>query len=134
MAKTILIVDGNKARLKRLRNMVGSRGYHVLHAARGAEALDLVASGRPQVVLAGGRLPDQDVDVLVREIKRRFRDVEVVVVADEPWVIEDLKHLAAGFIVKPFNPLLTEVLLERSRNSLHNGSASLLRESHPKGS
>jgi len=31
----------------------------------------------------------------VREIKRRFRDVEVVVVADEPWVIEALKHLAA---------------------------------------
>ena len=52
--------------------------------------------------------------MLVREIKRRFRDVEVVVVADEPWVIEALKHLVAGFIVKPFNPLLTEVLLERA--------------------
>jgi len=29
-------------------------------------------------------------------------------------VIEDLKHLAAVFIVKPFNPLLTEVLLDRA--------------------
>jgi signal transduction histidine kinase len=29
-------------------------------------------------------------------------------------VIEDLKHLAAGFIVKPFNSLLTEVLLDRA--------------------
>ena len=114
MAKTILIVDGNKIRMKRLSRMVSDRGYQTLHAASGAEALELVATGRPQAVLVGSRLPDQDVDVLVRGIKRRFRDVEIVVVADEPWLIEALRQLVAGFVAKPIHPLLLEVQLDRA--------------------
>jgi len=114
MAKTILIVEGSKARLKRLSRMVADRGYHVLSATSGAEALSLLASGHPQAVLAGGRLPDQDVDVLVRAIRRRFRDVESVVIVDEPWLIEALRHVAAGFVLKPVHPLLLEVLLDRA--------------------
>jgi PAS domain S-box-containing protein len=114
MAKTILIVDGRKARLKRLSVMVSNLGYHVLQAASCTETLSIVASRSPHSVLVGSHLPDRDVDALVKEIKRRFRDVEVVLIVDEPWVIEELKHLAAGFIVKPFNPLLAGVLLERA--------------------
>jgi PAS domain S-box-containing protein len=114
MAKTILIVDGHKARLKRLSDMVSGLGYHVLRSTSCAETLSLVASEHPHAVLVGSRLPDRDVDGLVREIKHRFRDVEVVLIADEPWVIKELKHLAAGFIVKPYNPLLIEVQLERA--------------------
>jgi len=114
MPKTVLIADGRTARLKRMKKMVSGLGYQVVEAGEAAVALNLISTVQPQVVLAGGGFPDGDIDGLVREIKRRFRDVEVVVVADEPWVIEDLKHLAAGFIVKPFNPLLTEVLLDRA--------------------
>ncbi len=114
MAKTILIVEGNKRRQRRLGRLASARGYTVLYAASSAEALSLIATGRPQVVLAGGRLPDQDVDALVRGIKRRFRDVEIVVVADEPWLIEDLKHLAAGFLQKPIRPALLEAVLDRA--------------------
>jgi len=114
MPKTVLIADGRTTRLKRMQKMVSGLGYQVVEAGEAAVALNLISTVQPQVVLAGGGFPDGDIDGLVREIKRRFRDVEVVVVADEPWVIEDLKHLAAGFIVKPFNPLLTEVLLDRA--------------------
>lgn len=121
MAKTILIVDGNNDRLKRLRRLVSGWGYPVLQAESGAEALDLVAAGPPPAMLVGSRLPDLDVDVLVRRIRRRFRDVEVVLIADEPWVIEELKHLAAGFILEPIQPSLLEVQLERAveRSALH---------------
>ena len=121
MPKTVLVADGRTQRLRRLKKMVSGLGYQVVETGNASEALDLISVAQPQVVLAGSRFPDQDVDVLVREIKRRFRDVEIVVVADEPWVIEDLKHLAAGFIVKPFNPLLMEVLLDRAieRAALH---------------
>jgi len=114
MPKTVLIADGRTTRLRRMQKMVSGLGYQVVEAGEAAVALNLISTVQPQVVLAGGGFPDGDIDGLVREIKRRFRDVEVVVVADEPWVIEDLKHLAAGFIVKPFNPLLTEVLLDRA--------------------
>ena len=81
MAKTILIVDGNNDRLKRLRRVVSGWGYTVLQAESGTEALDLVAAGPPPAMLVGSRLADLDVDVLVRRIKRRFRDVEVDLLA-----------------------------------------------------
>jgi PAS domain S-box-containing protein len=101
--------------------MVSHLGYHVLQAASCNETLSLVASQSPHAVLVGSRLPDRDIDALVKEIRRRFRDVEVVLIVEEPWVIEELKHLAAGFIVKPYNPLLIDVQLERAieRAALH---------------
>ncbi|MCU0591866.1 MAG: PAS domain-containing protein [Desulfobacterales bacterium] len=114
MDQTVLIVEGNKRRLRRLGRLVSERGYPVLYAASGAEALGLVAASHPPVVIAGGRLPDQDIDVLVREIKRRFRDVEILVLADEPWVIEELKPIAAGFLTKPFNSHLIDVHILRA--------------------
>jgi PAS domain S-box-containing protein len=114
MANSILIVDGHKARLKRLSGLVSKRGYAVRHAASGTEALGLVASAHPQAVLVGGRPSDQDVDELVRAIQRRFRDVEIVVVAGEPWLIEALRHVAAGFVLTPVDPLLLDVALERA--------------------
>jgi PAS domain S-box-containing protein len=114
MANSILIVDGHKARLKRLSGMVAERGYAVRQAASGTEALGLIASTHPQAVLVGGRPSDQDADELVRAIQRRFRDVEIVVVAGEGWLIEALRHVAAGFVPTPVDPLLLDVALERA--------------------
>src|SRR5512147_1561860 len=111
MPKTVLIADGRAARRRRLKTLVSGLGYRVAEAQGAAEALHIIASAPPQVVLAGSGFPDREVDGLVREVKRRFRDVEILVLADEPWVIEDLKELAAGFIVKPFNPHLLDVLI-----------------------
>jgi len=114
MAKLILIVDGNTPRRRRWISMVSGLGFHVVEAAQGRDALNLIASKPPLVVLIGGRLPDMEVDALVREIRRRFRDVEVLVQAHEPWVIPELKSLVSGFICRPFNRDLLEVLLDRA--------------------
>jgi PAS domain S-box-containing protein len=114
MAKLVLIADGKAIRRRRLKTMVSGLGYAVAEAGSAAEALNIIASARPQVVLAGSAFPDRDVDGLVREVKRRARDVEILVLADEPWVIEDLKELAAGFLVKPLNPHLVDVLIARA--------------------
>jgi signal transduction histidine kinase/DNA-binding NarL/FixJ family response regulator len=114
MPKTVLIADGRTSRRRRLKTLVSGLGYRVGEAGSAAEALDRMDASPPQVVLAGSGFPDRDVDVLVREIKRRFRDVEILVLADEPWVIEDLKELAAGFLVKPFTPHLIDVHILRA--------------------
>jgi signal transduction histidine kinase/AmiR/NasT family two-component response regulator len=114
MPKTVLIADGRTSRRRRLTSLVSALGYRVVEAGDAAGAIERISVDQPQVVLAGSRFPDRDVDVLVREIKRRFRDVEILVLVDEPWVIEDLKDLAAGFILKPLNPHLVDGLLDRA--------------------
>ncbi len=114
MPKTILIADGDASRRERLESLVSGFGYRPLPVAGAAEALTAAAAEGPRVVLVGSRFPDDDVDVLVRAIARRFRDTEVVVLADEPWVLEELKPLVAGFLVEPFPPQLLEVTLDRA--------------------
>ena len=114
MPKTILIADGDDARRDRLQTLVSAFGYRPLAVSRAAEALQATAAEGPAVVLVGSRFPDDDVDVLVRAIARRVRDTELVVLADEPWVIETLRPLAAGFLVDPFPPQLLEVVIERA--------------------
>ena len=114
MPKTVLIADGRTSRRKRLKALVSGLGYRGVEAGDAAEALAQITAAQPQVVITGSGFPDRDVDVLVREIKRRFRDVEILVLVDEPWVIEDLKELAAGFLVKPFNPQLLDAHILRA--------------------
>jgi signal transduction histidine kinase/CheY-like chemotaxis protein len=114
MPKTILIVDGNSERRGRLEVLVSGFGYATLAAAGTAEALKLAAEAAPNAVIAGSRFPDEDVDVLVRAIARRFRDLEVLVLVDESWVLEELKPLVAGFLVEPFPPEALEVMLARA--------------------
>ena len=114
MPKTVLIADGKMSRRSRLKALVSGLGYRVEETGDAAGTLAQITASQPQVVIAGSGFPDRDVDALVREIKRRFRDVEILVLVDEPWVVEDLKELAAGFLVKPFNPHLLDVHILRA--------------------
>jgi signal transduction histidine kinase/AmiR/NasT family two-component response regulator len=114
MPQTVLIADGKTSRRKRLSKLVSGLGYRVVEAGDAAEAFKQIQASPPQVVLTGSGFPDRDVDVLVRKIKRTFRDVEILVRPDEPWVIEDLKEFVAGFLTKPLNPHLVEVQIRRA--------------------
>ena len=110
----VLIVDDSTSRRERLSRVATSAGYRALETASGHDALGLVASAEPGVVLVGGCVAGMEIDALVREIRRRFRDVELLVWAEEPWVVPELKHLAAGFIQPPLDDELVEVALERA--------------------
>ncbi len=114
MPQTVLIADGRASRRRRLKTLVSNLGYRALEAGDAAGALETIRASRPQVVLTGSGFPDRDVDGLVREVRRRFRDVEILVLADEPWVIEELKPIVAGFLTKPFNPHLLDVHILRA--------------------
>jgi PAS domain S-box-containing protein len=114
MPKTVLIADGRPSRRRRLKALVAGLGYRLLEAADGARALAHLTESRPQVVITGSGFPDREVDGLVREIHRRFRDVEILVLADEPRMIEELKALAAGFIAKPLTPHLLDAHILRA--------------------
>jgi signal transduction histidine kinase/CheY-like chemotaxis protein len=110
----VLIADESPARREQLRRVAAAAGYRVLETDSGHDALNMVASAEPAVVLVGGCVAGMEIDALVRDIRRRFRDVEILVWVEEPWVIPELKHLAAGFIRPPLDDDLVGVALERA--------------------
>ncbi|MCZ4278559.1 response regulator transcription factor [Rhodococcoides yunnanense] len=106
MSHKILVVDDEPSIRRLLRGYLEAESFAVSEAATGCEALALVRSGRPDVVLLDVRLPDLGGIEVLREI-RSFSDVFVLLVTARSDEVDKLVGLAVGaddYITKPFSP------------------------------
>jgi two-component system, NtrC family, response regulator AtoC len=101
----ILVVDDEKL----IRWSVGERlqrdGYEVLAAESGEQALDLVGSSAPDVMLLDVRLPGIDGLTTLQRALALQPDVTVLMMSAHSTVdiaVEAMKHGALDFLVKPF--------------------------------
>jgi two-component system, NtrC family, response regulator AtoC len=101
----ILVVDDEKL----IRWSVGERlqrdGYEVLAAESGEQALDLVASNAPDLMLLDVRLPGIDGLTTLQRALSLHPDVTVLMMSAHSTVdiaVEAMKHGAIDFLVKPF--------------------------------
>ena len=108
----ILVVEDHKDLRELVVLFLHSRGYEVLQAANGAEAIQKAVSGDPKFILLDIRLPDMNGVEVARQILRLRPDVPIV-----GWTADYVSKsyletlLQAGFIdclQKPFS--LSEVL------------------------
>ena len=58
MAKTVLIVEDNELNMKLFRDLLEAHGYQTSGTSNGFEALDLVRSLRPDLILMDIQLPE----------------------------------------------------------------------------
>jgi two-component system KDP operon response regulator KdpE len=118
----VLLVEDN-ARLRRaLRASFRTSEYGVLEAANGEDALTMIASERPDLVVLDLRLPGIDGLETLRHL-RSFSAVPVIVLT----VVDDLRTKLAAldsgaddYVVKPFEP---KELLARARAQLRRSAA-----------
>ena len=82
MAKTVLIVEDNELNMKLFRDLLQANGYQTSCATNGYEALDLVRSLRPDLVLMDIQLPQVSGLEVTRWIKDdpELRSIPVVAV------------------------------------------------------
>ncbi len=101
----VLICDDQHVVCEGLRTILGTspRIEVVGLAHNGAEALDLTATARPDVVLMDLKMPVVDGVQATREIRARFPGVRVLVLttydADE-WVFDAIRAGASGYLLK----------------------------------
>ena len=105
----ILVVDDapDVVESVRLGFMLQWRDVEVLGAATGEEALDVVETQRPDVVLLDVGLPGMDGFAVLREI-RVFSDVPVLMLTARDDAMDKVKGLELGaddYVTKPFNHL-----------------------------
>jgi two-component system, OmpR family, KDP operon response regulator KdpE len=111
---TVLVVEDDAALRRALRTSLRARSLDVLECATGADALVLVADGRPDVVLLDLGLPDIDGVEALRRM-RSFSDTPVVVLTARDRQSDKIAALDAGaddYVTKPFD---VEELLARVR-------------------
>jgi adenylate cyclase len=108
MAEKILVVDDTPVNVKLLADLLTVKGYDVVTAANGAEALERVAKERPGLVLLDVMMPGMsgyDVCRKIRENPDTAMLPVVMVTALDP-LKERVKGIEAGaddFLTKPIN-------------------------------
>ncbi len=104
---TILLVDDSPTDLRVMSNALAARGYRLLTAADGEEALEKVQSDRPNLIFLDVILPKLNGFQVCRQLKSspETRDIKIVLVtsktqdSDRYW---GLKQGADEYLTKPF--------------------------------
>ena len=117
MPARILIVDDHPTMREAMRLVLAEEGFTVDEAADGARALDLVASGRPDLVLLDLNIPGISGPDLLEALKasRVTSGIPVVVVTaeDEEGRRAAMQAGAEDYLTKPFSPRVLVRTVER---------------------
>jgi CheY-like chemotaxis protein len=107
--QTVLVVDDEADIRKLLKRLLASRGYRVLEADRGLQALRLVKEHAPDLIVLDAMLPEVHGFDIARRIKgsRRYGKIPIIMVSAvyRGWrYAEDLKQSCGVeyYIEKPF--------------------------------
>jgi two-component system KDP operon response regulator KdpE len=110
----VLVVDDEPQILRALSINLRARGYEMLTAATGTEALDVAARGRPDLVILDLGLPDIDGVEVIRGL-RGWSRAPIVVLSGRTDSTDKVEALDAGaddYLTKPFG---VDELLARLR-------------------
>jgi CheY-like chemotaxis protein len=118
--ESILIVDDNVQNLKLARVILATAGYDVRTAADAEEALALLRTSRPQVILMDVQLPGMDGLQLTRRLKADPATQGIRIIALTAYAMkgDEEKAFAAGCDGYVSKPIDTERLPEIVRSHL----------------
>lgn len=117
MKRLVMVVEDEKSIRDMISTLLISNDYAVVTAENGRNALTLIASYHPDIILLDLGLPDMDGVEVLRTI-RTWSAAPVIVVSARGQEAEKVEALDAGagdYIVKPFG---TDELLARIRATL----------------
>ena len=109
MAKKILAVDDSRTDLETITNTLEAKGYDVIRATNGDEAIMQATTQHPDLIVLDVVMPGKDGFQTCRELKKKeeTKDIKIVMLTtkdaptDEYW---GKKQGADEYLTKPFNP------------------------------
>jgi DNA-binding response OmpR family regulator len=114
MAARVLVVDDDPATVELLQEFLVSKGYEVLTASDGAEALRTVKAERPHLLLLDVMMPKMDGLEVLRQVKAIDPTVGVIMVTGVNEEAIGRRAMALGafdYIIKPLDlPYLEQSL------------------------
>jgi DNA-binding NarL/FixJ family response regulator len=121
----VLIVDDHSGVRTGIRNLLRTANDMIVvgEGVNGAEAIELVATRDPDILLLDIELPDQRGDMVMRHIHNTQPDMKVLAVSsysDRDYILGMLENGAAGYITKDEAPLM---LLDAIRSIIRDGKS-----------
>jgi two-component system response regulator AtoC len=102
---TLLVVEDDEEMRLFLEEELHDRGFRVIGARRGPEALDRLAEGPVDAVITDLKMPDMQGDELLAELRARDRDLPVVLITAFGSIETAVGAIKAGayhYLAKPF--------------------------------
>ena len=107
-ADTILVVDDSPTELQLLSAPIKAKGYTVLTAMDGDEAIQIATAQHPRLILLDVIMPKKNGFQVCRQLKNapETRDIKIIMISsknqesDKFW---GMKQGADAYIVKPFD-------------------------------
>lgn len=104
--RRILVVDDEERMVRFIRLNLEHDGFLVLEAFRGAQAIDRIRTGMPDMMLLDVMMPDMDGFEVLRTI-REFSSLPIIMLTakgEEDDRVRGLELGADDYITKPFSP------------------------------
>ncbi|MDN7140651.1 response regulator transcription factor [Pseudomonas sp. JQ170] len=134
----VLIVDDEPQARERLSRLLGElEGYTVLEpsATNGEEALALIDSLKPEVVLLDIRMPGLDgLQVAARLCEREAPPAVVFCTSDDEFTVHSFKDSTLGYVLKPVQPDNLREALKKAERPSRVQLAALTRPAAESGS
>jgi PAS domain S-box-containing protein len=121
MHEKLLLVDDEKGIRRVLEISLADKGYTVVTAKDGQEALAIFREHLPSIVLTDIKMPGMDGIQLLKRIKAEVPDTEVIMITghgDMDLAVESLKNEATDFILKPIDNRMLDIALKRAKEKI----------------
>ncbi len=126
MSQRILVVEDNDRNRRLLKILLRSRGYEVIEAVTGEEAMKYLRDHKPDLILMDIQLPNVDGLDLTKNIKSNPKTADIPIVAVTAYAMKGdreriLEAGCDGYISKPIDTrkliLLVAEILKDSGNA-----------------
>ena len=118
MTASILIADDNEDLRKILAWLLQPRGYDILQAATGSEAIETAIAAQPNLILLDVHLPDMNGTEVARAIKKNTCTAHIPIVGwsayfGERWREEALRAGMVAYMEKPLSAPVIEATIKQ---------------------
>ncbi len=118
-----MVVEDNEKNRKLMRVVLKAKGYNIIEATTGEEALNLLKNQKPDIILMDIQLPGIDGLTLIKQIKASVvtKDIPIIAVTAYAMKGDEQKILDTGcdaYVSKPVNtqelPLIVEKYIKKT--------------------
>jgi len=134
-SKQLLLIDDDPNLILLVKDYLEFRGYQVLTAENGREALELLQDSLPDMIICDVMMPEMDGHTLVQQIRKNSRTnwIPVLFLSAKGQSQDRVKGLNIGadvYMVKPFEP---EELVAQVESSLKQANRLIQQNSKGAG-